>query len=183
MQLLGFFWTASQLVMVTGAGLELHSVHPSLQALRLDTTLPLQVRAASRRAWLLHTACVRLPQARTLHAAAWQASFPLLPPACCRWYKLPACLPRPHAAPAGRAVVCVQPPDADGGAGLWQQRCQAAGHPVQPHRWGQGQAVRRLVCAPACYVCFAAPPFPPFYSNPAGAPPAPQACCACRCWT
>ncbi|PRW59246.1 colon cancer-associated Mic1 [Chlorella sorokiniana] len=41
-QLLGFFWTASQLVMVTGAGLELHSVHPSRQALRLDATLPLQ---------------------------------------------------------------------------------------------------------------------------------------------
>ena len=47
-QLLGFFWTASQLVMVTGAGLELHSVHPSLQALRLDATLPLQVGAAIR---------------------------------------------------------------------------------------------------------------------------------------
>lgn len=52
-QLLGFFWTASQLVMVTGAGLELHSVHPSLQALHLDATLPLQVGAVA----LLHASC------------------------------------------------------------------------------------------------------------------------------
>lgn len=34
--------------MVTGGGLEVHSVHPSRQALRLDSTLPLQVRAWGR---------------------------------------------------------------------------------------------------------------------------------------
>ena len=34
--------------MVTGGGLEVHSVHPSRQALRLDSTVPLQARACPR---------------------------------------------------------------------------------------------------------------------------------------
>lgn len=45
-QLLGFFWTAAHFVMVTAAGLEVHTVLPSLQGLRLASALPLQ---ASRR--------------------------------------------------------------------------------------------------------------------------------------
>ncbi|EFN57382.1 hypothetical protein CHLNCDRAFT_142780 [Chlorella variabilis] len=41
-RLLGFFWTAAQFVMVTAGGLEIHLVHPSLQGLRMDATVPLQ---------------------------------------------------------------------------------------------------------------------------------------------
>lgn len=46
-RLLGFFWTAAGFVMVTAQGLEVHSVHPSLQGLRLESTLPLQARRAA----------------------------------------------------------------------------------------------------------------------------------------
>ncbi|KAL4448111.1 hypothetical protein ABPG75_005330 [Micractinium tetrahymenae] len=41
-QLLGFFWTAAHFVMVTAAGLEVHSVLPSLQGLRLESSVALQ---------------------------------------------------------------------------------------------------------------------------------------------
>lgn len=45
-RLLGFFWTAAHFVMVTAGGLEVHSVHPSLQGLRMDSSLPLQASQA-----------------------------------------------------------------------------------------------------------------------------------------